>query len=291
MKKINTNWIGTEKVGNAVVNPRGIAKVLSIVIPVWNKWNFTNACLNDLSKLPSDHEIILVDNGSTDETEAEMTKSNRIPGLIYHRLPTNLGFAKACNIGYGLAHAPNVLFLNNDIRVKSNYDNWTAELIKWSGGTSPRLVGPTMGELDDNLNFKREANGMLIGKNTYMSGWCLCASKETWEKLRIPRKLVGKESAPGIFTLSANEIYKEPTVDGQSSASIPLEPPQIFSEEFGLAYFEDTDLGFRANKLKIDREVVTIPVVHFGKQTSVQLNTHKLYTEARQIFVKKWGKK
>lgn len=223
-------------------------KILSIVIPVFNKYNFTKACLEDLSKLPEDHEIIVVDNGSSDETQAELEKNSRIK---YHREPINLGFAKACNIGYTLATAPNVLFLNNDIRVKSNFDNWTKELIEHS---THNLVGPTMGQLDNQLNFIQEANRVLPGKS-YMSGWCLASSKEIWDTLTTYQ-------------------YQGP-----------------FSEEFGLAYFEDTDLSFRARKLGIFMKVVDVPVVHFGKQTSKQLNTHQLYAQARQIFVKKWSSK
>ena len=52
-----------------------MSKILSIVIPVFNKFNFTKACLSDLSKLSSDHEIIIVDNGSTDETQAQLEGS------------------------------------------------------------------------------------------------------------------------------------------------------------------------------------------------------------------------
>jgi GT2 family glycosyltransferase len=226
---------------------------LSIVIPVFNKWNFTKSCLDDLSKLPADHEIIVVDNGSTDETQMELEKNSRI---LYHRENINLGFAKACNIGYSMASAPNILFLNNDIRVRSNYDSWTNELLKWC---PTALVGPTMGQLDGQLNFVQEANYSLPGKS-YMSGWCLAASRETWSKLWIPRSEIHADSFPA----------------------------QIFSEEFGLAYFEDTDLSFRARKLNIPMQVVEIPVVHFGKQTSKQLNTYQLYSQARQIFVKKW---
>ncbi len=223
-------------------------KKLSICICVYNKFNFTKSCLQDLSQLPNDHEIIVVDNGSTDETESQL-KDN--PRIIYYRNSENKGFSKGSNKGYQLSTAPNVLFLNNDIRVKSNHSDWTNDIIKWC---QYAIVGPTMGQLDKNLNFVREANQVLPG-NSYMSGWCVGASKDIWSKL---------------------------DVDGKG---------QIFSEEFGRAYFEDTDLSFRARKLNIPFQVVDIPVVHFGKQTSSQLNTHQLYSQARQIFVKKWSNK
>ena len=228
-------------------------KQLSIVIPVFNKFNFTKACLKDLSQLPDDHEIIIIDNGSSDETQRFLEDNERI---IYKRNNINLGFAKACNIGYSLATATNILFLNNDIRVQSNFTDWTNSLIE---RCSHAIVGPTMGQLDNNLNFIQESNKVLDG-NSYMSGWCLAASREIWSKLDIPR---------------------EETRIGMSVA-------QIFSEEFGMAYFEDTDLSFRAKKLGIKMEVISVPVVHFGKQTSKQFNIHKLYSEAREIFIKKW---
>ena len=234
-------------------------KILSIVIPVFNKYNFTKSCLADLSQLPDDHEIIVIDNGSTDETQIELEKNTRIK---YYRQSNNLGFARACNIGYNKADASNILFLNNDIRVKSNNTNWTEELLKWC---PQALVGPTMGQLDSNLNFVQEANKVLTGKS-YMSGWCLASSREIWSKLWIPRGETRAETANNAIA-------------------------QIFSEEFGLAYFEDTDLSFRARKLGIPMQVVDIPVVHFGKQTSSQLNTRQLYSQARQIFVKKWASK
>ena len=227
-------------------------KILSIVIPVFNKFNFTKSCLNDLSHLPSDHEIIIVDNASSDETRQSLKNSTEI---IYLRNDTNLGFAKACNIGYNHAIATNVLFLNNDIRVKSNHSSWTQPLIE---RCSQGLVGPTMGQLNADLAFVKEANAILSG-NSYLSGWCIAASKEIWSKLWIPRAETSKNTAP-----------------------------QVFSEEFGLAYFEDTDLGFRARQLGIPMQVIDVPVIHFGKQSSKQINTAMLYLQAREIFIKKW---
>ena len=222
-------------------------KILSIVIPVYNKLPFTLSCLKDLSKLPNSHEIVLIDNGSIDDTQKKLEGSKEI---TYYRNGENEGFSKACNKGYSLSTAPNVMFLNNDIRVKENHSTWTQPIIdKCNDG----LVGPTMGLLDDNLNFVKEANAYLNG-NSYMSGWCIAASKEIWNKLIINN-------------------YTGP-----------------FSEEY-FCYFEDTDTSFLARKLSIPMHVVDIPVVHFGKQTSKQLNTYELYTKARKIFVEKWGKK
>jgi len=241
-------------------------KILSIVIPVFNKFNFTRACLNDLSRLPNDHEIIVVDNASTDNTKDQLQNSKEI---VYIRNHINEGFAKASNRGFYNSSAPNILFLNNDIRVKSNYDNWTKPIIeKCNDG----LVGPTMGQLDKELNFVQEANKILTG-NSYMSGWCLGSSKNNWAKLIIPRPY----EDPDI-------LVAERDIDRDHYS-------QIFSEEFGIAYFEDTDLSFRARKLGIKMQVVDIPVVHFGKQTSSQLNTYQLYKNARNIFVKKWKNK
>lgn len=228
-------------------------KTLSIVIPVFNKFNFTKSCLNDLSNLPNDHEIIIIDNGSTDETFNNL-RGNK--DIVYIPLNHNKGFAQASNIGYGIATSPNVLFLNNDIRVNDSKSNWTKPLLdKCNDG----LVGPTMGQLDSNLNFVKEANEVLTGKS-YLSGWCLASSKKIFDKLEVKR-----------------------------SVSDPNTRPQIFSEKYGKAYFEDTDLSFRARKLGIAMNVVSIPVVHFGKQTSSQLNTYELYSKARKIFIKTWA--
>lgn len=219
---------------------------LSIVIPIFNKFKFTKSCLEDLYHLPEDHEIIVVDNGSTDESQSELSKNKRI---IYIRNDDNIGFAGACNIGYATASSNDVLFLNNDIKVQSNLSDWTKPLIEqcYKG-----LVGPTMGLLDKELNFVKESNSFLEGKS-YMSGWCLSSSKHNFNKLLLN----GRE---------------------------------VFSEEY-FCYFEDTDLSFRARKQKIPMIVVPVPVTHYGKQSSKQLNVHALYTSARQKFVAKWRNK
>jgi GT2 family glycosyltransferase len=221
---------------------------LSIIIPVFNKLNFTKSCLNDLFHLPEDtYEIIIVDNASEDETEkycSEIVRRN----FIYLRNERNLFHSKACNIGYTFAKGKNILFINNDIKVKSNHNNWTDELIK---NCQDAIVSPTMGLLDNKLNFVKEANNELKG-NSYLSGWFLASSKENWEKLN-----------------SGNG--------------------EIFDERYPF-YWNDTNLSFSAREKDILLKVLPVPIVHFGKISASQLNINKLYNEGRQVFLKDWEK-
>lgn len=237
-----------------------MSKVLSIVIPVFNKWNFTKSCLKDLVQLPQDHEIIIIDNASTDETSKEITVlfeelHTKYPAhgrLIYIKNSENTFHSKACNQGFRRASGENILFLNNDIRVKSNHTGWTKAIID-ACNTTNGLVGPTMGQLDNNLNFVREANQQLSG-NCYLGGWCIAGKKDVWSQLRVG------------------------------------ETDQIWNEDFPF-YFNDTDMSFRARQKKIPLTVIAVPeIAHFGKVSAAQINIPKLYQEGRQVFLKKWSK-
>jgi GT2 family glycosyltransferase len=225
---------------------------LAIVMPAWNNWHYTKRAIQQLMKLPEDHSVFVIDNGSTDDTK-DLKETKR---LHVRRNDENKGFARGCNYGYYVAKElgfENVLFLNNDIKVFGNPDSWTAPLIARAEKGS--IVGPTVGCLDDNLNFICEAPKWPSRGHGYLSGWCICASTATWDKLVL-------ESDLGPF-----------------------------STEFGLAYFEDSDMGFRARELGIQSDVVPVPVKHLGKATSKKLGLSELYLHAKPIFLKKWGAK
>jgi len=148
---------------------------LSIVIPVHNNFNFTKACINDLRKLPQDHEIIIVDNGSSKPDKETHSISDRTSAYI-------AVLAKEMDRLVSIRNN-DVMFLNNDIRVQKNHQTWTEPII--TAAQDGLLVGPTGGLLDANLNFVKEEEKLLASKYFYMCGWNLTASKKTWEKLKI----------------------------------------------------------------------------------------------------------
>ena len=123
---------------------------VTIIIPAWNLWEITRSCLfslKDHTPLELIH-ILVADNGSTDETATSLEPLGTSlfgGGFSRLRLPENLGFAKACNVGAQAAETPYILFLNNDTLVT---ENWLPPLLaelepdESLGGAGPLLAYP-----------------------------------------------------------------------------------------------------------------------------------------------------
>lgn len=96
------------------------AMSVTIIIPAFNLWPYTRACLESLAHCARGcaFHVVVVDNGSTDETpEACLPLGNSLfpDAFEYRRLEQNQGFARGCNAGAQGASTPYLLFLNNDI--------------------------------------------------------------------------------------------------------------------------------------------------------------------------------
>jgi len=99
----------------------------SIIIPVWNQVELTRQCLHALAAATGgiEYEVIIVDNGSTDETPALLASLGGDVQII--RNDENLGFAKACNQGARAARGRYLVFLNNDTIPQ---EGWLQALVK-----------------------------------------------------------------------------------------------------------------------------------------------------------------
>jgi len=183
---------------------------VSIIIPVYNKIEFTRKCIAAILKntKPSiNYEIIIVDNNSTDETAKYLNtikEKHAIISVITNS--KNLGFSKANNQAAKIAKGDYLLFLNNDTEV---LPGWLAELtVIISNDPSVGCVGSKLLFADGTIQHAgvaiwddRPDNGLpLVARHIYYR-----------EKSDFPEanELRQYQVLTGACLLTRKSLYKE----------------------------------------------------------------------------------
>ncbi len=95
------------------------APLVSVVILNLNGADYTLKCLASIRKSAfRDCEIIVVDNGSSDDS---VEKLRKVKGIRLVTNKENLGFAEGCNVGVRAAKGRLICLLNNDTIVERNW--------------------------------------------------------------------------------------------------------------------------------------------------------------------------
>jgi GT2 family glycosyltransferase/glycosyltransferase involved in cell wall biosynthesis len=195
---------------------------VSVIIPVFNQFQFTHACLASLQTTEerSAFEVIVVDDCSTDET-AELVP--RMQGVVYLRNEKNSGFIFSCNRGAAAARGKYLFFLNNDTIVTPGW--LTALLATFVEDPQAGIVGSKLVYPHGQL---QEAGG-IIWRDA--SGW-------NYGKFDDPEK---------------PEYNYLREVDYCSGAALMIRKSLFqslggFDPKYAPAYYEDADLSFKVRK-------------------------------------------
>jgi N-acetylglucosaminyl-diphospho-decaprenol L-rhamnosyltransferase len=85
----------------------------TVVIPTFNGLRMLAEALDGLERQTTAHDVIVVDNASTDRTVDLLAK--RFPYVRVVELPENVGFGRAVNRGVAAAETDVVVLINNDV--------------------------------------------------------------------------------------------------------------------------------------------------------------------------------
>lgn len=100
--------------------PSSDAPVVSVIIPIHGKIDYTLACLRSIARhgARAEFEIIVVNDASPDDSAAAL---GDVAGLRLLHNAANLGFIGSCNAGAAIARGAYLLFLNNDTQVTAGW--------------------------------------------------------------------------------------------------------------------------------------------------------------------------
>lgn len=95
---------------------------LSVVVPTYNQADLLRECLRSLAEQtldPPTYEIVVVDDGSSDETGGVLEEfQTRVKSI---RLPTNRGRSAARNAGTAAARGQLIVFVDSDVVVRRDF--------------------------------------------------------------------------------------------------------------------------------------------------------------------------
>lgn len=236
-------------------------RLTSVIIPTFNQWEYTRQCLESIRQFTAtSYEIIIVDNGSTDET---VTSLKQMDDVILIENDTNKGFPAACNQGLARAKGEQMLLLNNDVVVSAG---WLQNLL------ACLYANPLHGAVGPVTN---NISGNQIRPQLYQT---LAEFQEFARQFNQsdPRKWSYSLRLVGFCLLIRREIYEN------------VGP---FDEQFGKGNFEDDDYSLRIRRAGYKLVIAGDTYIHhFGSVTNrTDPEYQQLLALNRQKFMEKWN--
>ncbi len=240
---------------------------VTIIIPVYNQFDYTHACIKSIIDTVKDvsYEIVIGDDMSTDATRKI---KKYISGIRVNINKTDHGFLMNCNRAAKLAKGEFIIFLNNDTQV---HEEWLSSLVALIGSDDKiGMVGSKLVYPDGSL---QEAGGIIWSD---ASGWNYGRNQDA----DMPEYNYVRECdyISGASIMISKSLWNE--IGG-------------FDERFKPAYCEDSDLAFEVRKrgYKVMYQPKSV-VTHFegvSNGTDLDSGLKKYQVENSKKFKEKWA--
>lgn len=242
---------------------------VSVIVPVHNGYHITFQCLCSLilARDETEFEIVVVDDGSTDQTSEQLAQHTGIK--VVSRKSAG-GYGEACHAGAAEAQGEYLHFLNNDTEVTAG---WLDELVKVfeifpkAGAAASKLFFPD-GRLQD-------AGGLIFGNGAP-------ANYGRLQNPMDPRFCYSRDAdyVSGAALITPRAVWDE--IGG-------------FAEELRPAYFEDSWYSFDVRELGLRTIYCALSKVYHveGASNGIDVNAETGLKRFQKInhpkFKRRWA--
>ena len=226
---------------------------VSIIIPTWNGKTLLPACLDSTeAQTCRAFEVVVVDDGSTDDTEDFVRKAH--PRVRLLRRQDNRGFCVAVNTGIRETTTDFVLLLNNDMVLDPGF---VERLLAAADNSDTAMFAPLVLFQDAPDTVYGAGDRQRVNGRPESIGF-----REARANFVAPATIFGVSAGAALYRRS---VFK--TVG-------------LFDERFE-AYFEDSDLNFRARLAGFKAAFVPDAIAYHKGAASIEGRT---WWRARQCY-------
>ena len=200
----------------------------SVVVLNWNGGAMVQRCVASvLAQTPPPDDVLVVDNGSTDGSDAQLAE--RFPGVGMLALGSNTGFAGGMNAGIAATRGDAVLVLNLDVELEPDYLARCLAVLQ-----DDDSLGGITGKL---LRFTGDAGGAVLDS----TGHRLYRNRRAVDRGEREPDAGQYDDAREVFGVGgAAPVLRRTMLDDVRHGD-----DEWFDADF-FAYFEDIDLCWRA---------------------------------------------
>ena len=237
--------------------------VATILILTYNGWEYTKQCIDSIKKktqLP--YKILVIDNGSTDQTVDELRKDLS----LYHIENTsNLGFSAGFNVGLTLVDTPYFVLSNSDVVVT---DGWLNRMSKHIENDKDLVI---LGPMSNHVSGPQMVKGIPYKNDEELDAFATTRPQRDINPVTYFQRIVF------FFTLFKTRVLQE---------------IGFLDEIFGKGNFEDDDYCIRVKLKGLKSAYDNSVFIHhygsrgFGKNPA---EFKELLQKNGQKFLKKWN--
>lgn len=236
----------------------------SILIPVFDQGSLLERCLKGLARTARSAEIIVSDDGSSEDIPKVLARVKFPEPVSYVRSEENRGFAHACNAGLAEAVGDVVVFLNSD--TKPDRPGWLEAL------TAP-LEDDTVGIVGACLFYPG------LPERSQHAGGCFSSQKRPQHLYR------------GMTVKDAAGIMKPKRLQWVTGACMAIRRSEMldlggFCEDYRNG-FEDLDLCFRM-RFELNKAIHYEPTAQLVHKEGQSAGRFAHESENERLFMERW---